>query len=35
MTLAQLAKHVDKNGLEPKPRSGKQEHLEALVNRYI
>ncbi|APV48669.1 xylose isomerase [Betaproteobacteria bacterium GR16-43] len=33
-TLAQLAAHVDKNNLEPQPRSGRQERLEALVNRY-
>ena len=35
MSLDKLAKLVDKEELEPQPRSGKQEHLEALVNRYI
>ena len=35
MSLEKLAKLVDKEALEPQPRSGKQEHLEALVNRYI
>jgi xylose isomerase len=34
-SLADLAKLVEKNDLEPQPRSGKQERLEALVNRYI
>jgi len=34
-TLAQLAAHVEKNDLEPQPRSGRQERLEALVNSYI
>jgi xylose isomerase len=34
-TLAQLAAHVEKNELEPQPRSGRQERLEALVNSYI
>ena len=34
-SLAQLAAHVDKNDLEPQPRSGRQERLEALVNRYL
>ena len=35
MSLDKLAKLVDKEALDPQPRSGKQEHLEALVNRYI
>ncbi|QJR15234.1 xylose isomerase [Usitatibacter palustris] len=35
VSLAQLAKHVEKNNIEPQPRSGRQEKLEALVNRYI
>jgi xylose isomerase len=35
MTLAQLARHVDKTNLDPQPRSGQQEKLEALVNQYI
>jgi xylose isomerase len=34
-TLAQLAAYVEKHDLEPQPRSGRQEHLEALVNHYI
>jgi xylose isomerase len=34
-SLAKLAKHVDKHDLEPQPRSGRQEYLEAMVNRYI
>jgi xylose isomerase len=35
MSLEKLAKHVEKEGLEPQPRSGRQERLEALVNNYI
>ena len=34
-SLAQLAAHVEKDDLEPQPRSGGQERLEALVNRYL
>jgi xylose isomerase len=34
-SLAQLAAHMEKNDLEPQPRSGRQERLEALVNRYL
>jgi xylose isomerase len=34
-SLAQLAAHVEKNSLEPQPRSGRQERLEALVNHYL
>jgi xylose isomerase len=34
-SLAQLAARVEKSGLDPQPRSGKQERLEALVNSYI
>jgi xylose isomerase len=34
-SLAQLAAQVDKTGLDPQPRSGRQERLEALVNRYL
>ncbi|MBI3716077.1 MAG: xylose isomerase, partial [Betaproteobacteria bacterium] len=34
-TLAQLAALVEKKNLDPQPRSGQQEKLEALVNRYI
>ena len=35
MSLGKLAKHVEENSLDPQPRSGRQEYLEALVNRYI
>jgi xylose isomerase len=35
MSLEKLAKHIEKNDIEPQPKSGKQEELEALVNRYI
>jgi xylose isomerase len=34
-SLADLAALVDKTGLEPQPRSGRQEQLEALVNTYL
>jgi xylose isomerase len=34
-SLAQLATHVEKHHLEPRPRSGRQERLEALVNLHI
>jgi xylose isomerase len=34
-SLADLAALVDQQGLEPQPRSGKQERLEALVNTYF
>jgi len=34
-SLADLAAYVEKNDLEPQPRSGRQERLEALVNQYI
>jgi xylose isomerase len=33
--LEKLARHVEREGLEPQPRSGHQERLEALVNRYL
>lgn len=33
-TLADLAARVAEEGLEPQPRSGRQEHLENIVNRY-
>jgi len=35
MSLDKLARLVDKESLEPQPRSGRQEYLEALVNKYI
>jgi xylose isomerase len=34
-TLADLAKHVLDQDLEPKPKSGRQEFLENLVNKYL
>ncbi len=34
-SLAQLAARVERDDLEPQPRSGQQEYLEALVNRYV
>jgi xylose isomerase len=34
-SLAQLAAHVEAKSLEPQPRSGRQERLEALVNHYL
>ncbi|MDQ2928719.1 MAG: xylose isomerase [Pseudomonadota bacterium] len=35
VSLADLAKDVERRGLEPKPRSGRQERLEHLVNSYL
>ena len=34
-SLEQIAARVDKQGIEPKPRSGGQEYLENLINRFI
>jgi xylose isomerase len=34
-SLEKLARRVEKDGLEPQPRSGRQERLEALVNSYL
>ncbi|HEY2629275.1 MAG TPA: xylose isomerase, partial [Usitatibacter sp.] len=34
-SLGALAKHIEKNDIEPKPRSGQQERLESIVNGYI
>jgi xylose isomerase len=34
-TLAELARHVREHGIEPAPRSGRQEMLENWVNRYV
>ncbi|MBS3647847.1 xylose isomerase [Pseudaminobacter sp. 19-2017] len=34
-TLEQIAERVVKEGIEPKPRSGRQEYLENIVNRYV
>jgi len=35
MSLDKLAKHIEKKDIEPQPRSGRQEELEALVNKYV
>ncbi|WP_207479092.1 xylose isomerase [Arenibaculum pallidiluteum] len=34
-TLADLAQRVESQDIEPQPRSGRQEYLENLVNRYV
>ena len=34
-TLEQVAGRVVKDGIEPQPRSGRQEYLENVVNRYV
>ena len=34
-SLADLADRALADGLDPQPRSGRQEYLESLVNRYI
>ncbi|CAM5312303.1 Xylose isomerase [Mycolicibacterium aubagnense] len=34
-TLEDLAAKVVADGIEPEPRSGRQEHLENIVNRYV
>lgn len=34
-SLEDMAAYVEKNGTDPQPRSGKQEWLEALVNRFL
>ncbi|MGD1038400.1 MAG: xylose isomerase [Roseiarcus sp.] len=33
--LADIADRVEREGLDPQPRSGRQEYLENLVNRYL
>jgi xylose isomerase len=33
--LAAIAERVDREGLDPQPRSGRQERLENLVNRFV
>ena len=35
LSLAELSDHVLGKGIEPRPRSGQQELLEGLVNRYL
>ena len=34
-TLEAIAARVASQGIDPKPRSGRQELLENLVNRYV
>lgn len=34
-SLAEIAARVEKKGIDPQPRSGRQELLEAIVNRYV
>ena len=34
-SLAEIAERVEKNGINPKPRSGGQEYLENIINRYV
>lgn len=33
--LEQIADYVKKNRIDPQPRSGRQEHLESIVNNYL
>jgi xylose isomerase len=33
--LAEVATRVERDSLDPQPRSGRQEYLENLVNRYL
>ena len=35
VTLEDLAARVEKENLNPQPRSGQQEYLENLVNRFV
>jgi xylose isomerase len=34
-SLAEIAARVERDAIEPRPRSGRQEYLENLVNRYV
>jgi xylose isomerase len=34
-SLADIAARVERDTVEPRPRSGRQEYLENLVNRYV
>jgi xylose isomerase len=34
-SLEQIAHHVEKNRINPKPKSGRQEYLESILNRYV
>ena len=33
--FAHIAARVEREGLDPQPRSGRQEYLENVVNRYL
>ena len=35
MTLEEIAAKAEKDAINPQPRSGKQEYLENLVNRFV
>ena len=35
LALADLADRVLADGLDPQPRSGRQEYLESVINRYV
>jgi xylose isomerase len=35
MSLEQIADHVNKNRIDPQPRSGRQERLESIINDYL
>jgi xylose isomerase len=34
-TLADIAARVEKDDVNPQPKSGRQEYLENLVNRFV
>jgi len=34
-SLAEIAARVERDNIDPQPRSGRQEYLENLVNRYL
>ena len=34
-TLEEIAERVEKKNINPQPRSGRQELLENIVNRYV
>jgi len=35
MGLEQVSRHVEKDRINPKPKSGRQEYLESILNRYV
>ncbi len=35
LSLAEIAQHVEKGGIEPEPKSGRQEALENILNHYV